>query len=151
MDKNVWKNQIWLLEMPYPKGIKKNIYFLIICSFLLLVLIFFYHYPVYDTFYGTVNESKKSIVTVMVPFSKIEDFENAIVKNKEIKLISIESNPEFISGEKMIKAEINVSMSQKLLVEDNIVIIRVKTKDMSIWKEFSQKWKGGLKSETSRS
>lgn len=150
MDKNAWKNQVWVLETLYPNGIKKNIIFLIVCSILLLVLIFCYRYPIYDTFYGMVQEDNKNIVTVMIPFSKIEEFENAIVENKDIELKKIEVNPELISGEKIIKAEIIVSMSKKLLVEDNVVAIRVKIKDMSIWKEFSRKWKGGLKNETSR-
>jgi hypothetical protein len=147
MNKSVWKDQNWILETQYPKGIKKSISVLIICSILLLSLIFCYHYPVYETFYGMVNENNKNIVTIMVPFSKIGEFEKAIVKNKDMKLISVESNPEFISGNQMIKAEIRVSISQKLLVENNIVVIRVKIKDMSIWKEFSQKWKKGMKNE----
>ena len=147
MNKSVWKDQNWILETQYPKGIKKSVSVLIIYSILLLSLICCYHYPVYETFYGMVNENNKNIVTMMVPFSKIEEFENAIVKNKDMKLISVEPNPEFISGNQMIKAEIKVSISQKLLVENNIVIIRVKIKDMSIWKEFSQKWKKGMKNE----
>ncbi len=147
MDKNVWKNQFWILEVPYPKGIKRCICFLTVCSILLLLLIFCYHYPIYETFYGTINEDNKNVVTVMVPFLKIEEFESAIIRNRDVQLVSVDSTPEFISGEHVIKAEVIVSISKKLLVENNIVVIRVKTKNMSIWKEFSQKWKKGMKNE----
>lgn len=150
MNKNVWKNQVWIMEQPYPEGIKPRVYLLVILSTLLLVLIFCYHYPVYETFYGMIQESKKNIVTVMVPFSKMKEFEHAIVKNKDMKLVSVDSEPQVISGEKVMKAEVTVSISKKLLVENNIVTIRVKTKDMSIWKEVSQKWKKGMKNETNR-
>lgn len=150
MNKNVWKNQVWIMEQPYPEGIKPRVYLLVILSTLLLVLIFWYHYPVYETFYGMIQESKKNIVTVMVPFSKMKEFEHAIVKNKDMKLVSVDSESQVISGEKVMKAEVTVSISKKLLVENNIVTIRVKTKDMSIWKEVSQKWKKGMKNETNR-
>ncbi len=138
------------MEQPYPEGIKPRVYLLVILSTLLLVLIFWYHYPVYETFYGMIQESKKNIVTVMVPFSKMKEFEHAIVKNKDMKLVSVDSESQVISGEKVMKAEVTVSISKKLLVENNIVTIRVKTKDMSIWKEVSQKWKKGMKNETNR-
>ena len=80
---------------------------------------------------------------------KIEEFESAIIRNRDVQLVSVDSTPELISGEHVIKAEVIVSISKKLLVENNIVVIRVKTKNMSIWKEFSQKWKKGMKNEAS--
>lgn len=150
MDKKTWKNQTWILEQCYPKGMKRGVYFLLICSISLLVLIFCYHYPIYETFYGIVEETGKDVVAVMIPFSKLEEFESAIQKNKNVELISVDSEPQFLSGEKVMSALVKVSISKKLLVENNVVTIRVKIKDMSIWKEFSKKWKGGLKSETNR-
>ncbi|MCI9233707.1 MAG: hypothetical protein HFH08_03810 [Bacilli bacterium] len=150
MNKNEWRNQIWILEMLYPRDIKKNVCFFIVCSIILLAIIFCYQYPIYQTFYGMVCQDKQNVIKVMVPFSKIDEFESAVIRNKDMKLVSVDNEPEFISGEKVINAEVIVSISQKLLVENNIVVLRVKTKDMSIWKEFSQKWKKGVKNEASR-
>lgn len=149
MDKKTWKNQTWILEQRYPAGVKRSASFLLVCSVLLLVLIFCYHYPIYETYYGMVTEDNNDVVSVIIPFSKLEEFSNAIVKNESMKLIKVDSKPQFQSGEKVINALVKVSISKKLLVENNIVTLRVKIKNMSIWKEFSKKWKGEIKNETS--
>ena len=87
---------------------------------------------------------------MFVPFEQIEDFQSAIENNKDMKLTKVNTEIQVVSGERVIQAEIIVSMSKKLLVENNIVVIRVKTKNMSIWKELSQKWKRGINNEQNR-
>ena len=150
MDRKIWNNQLWILNLTYPKGTMMYFGLLLFFSTILLAIIFFYHYPVYQTFYGTIHENNDNSVTVFVPFEQIEDFQSAIENNKDMKLTKVNTEIQVVSGERVIQAEIIVSMSKKLLVENNIVVIRVKTKNMSIWKELSQKWKRGINNEQNR-
>lgn len=148
MDKQIWNHQLWVIHSSYPKGTIKCLSLLSFLSTLLLTLLFCYHYPVYRTFYGLVNEKGKNVVTVAVPLTQIEEFEYGVLNDKHMEIQKIDSEIQYVSGKPVVNVEIIVSIDQKLLVENNIVVIRVKIKNMSIWKEISQKWKRGMKNET---
>lgn len=143
MEEKIWNDQYWIMYNLYPKGSKLWIWMIGICICILIVL-FRYSYPVYQTFYGIVEEDQNPLVQVMVPISQIEEFYQAIEQNDSIELKNVQ-NSQMIANEQTLLVQAIVSISDKLLVKNNIIPIRVIIKKVNLWEEFSAKWKKGMK------
>ena len=137
----------WIVNRKYPKGTTWLFVLIILSMLLLLFSTICIHYPTYQTFYGVVEETEKPVLKIVLSKEQLEPFQQAIVKNK-IKLKKI--NTEQITSENIIYAYVVMSISKKLLVKNNIVPIRLKIKNVSLWEELNQKWKEGIKNETDR-
>ncbi len=137
----------WTTNTNYPKGIKGSLILIFILTILLLFSTIYIHYPIYQTFYGIVEKSENATIKIALTKEQLEPFEQALLKNN-IKLQKIDT--ELIAGENIIYAYVVMSISKKLLVENNIIPIRLKIKNVNLWKELSQKWKEGIKDETNR-
>lgn len=147
MELELWNNQYWMRKTPLPRGTKLYLLFVFISSLLLTFIIFFVQYPIYQTFYGIVKKNGNNIVEVMVPVEQLEQFESAVIQNKKISLKQVSQGIQFVMNQNVVVVDLEISISKKLLVQNNIIPIRLKIKNMSLWKEFSQKWKKGMKNE----
>ena len=145
MNEKYWKNKTWILDTKYPPRTKLYIGFIVLLCIILIGIIFIYHYPIYKTFYGYVEENGKYSVKVIVPMNEIEDFERALKENKKIDLLKVENEIDIVSGQHVVYASVYVAIDEKLLVKNNIVPIKLKVKEFSLWQEFSKKWKEGMK------
>lgn len=144
MELKLWNHKLWIFNPKYPKGTK---YYFILLTMLLIfsgIMIFGFRYPVYRTFYGIVMEDGKKLVRITVSIQELENFQEA-VKKENIELKSIDYELELGAGENIIYAYAIVSVSKKLLIKNNIIPIRLKVRNESIWEELNKKWKKGMK------
>lgn len=144
MEFKIWNHKLWIFNPTYPNGAKYYFILLTILLILSITIIFGFRYPVYQTFYGIIMENGKKLVRITVPIHELENFEEAIQK-ENIELKSIDYELQLGTSENIIYAYAIVSVSKKLLVKNNIIPIRLKVRNESIWDELSKKWKKGMK------
>lgn len=147
MNREFWNNQNWVWEQKYPKGTKMYFVFLMILSVFLVSIIFCYHYSVDHIFYGVVRDLNQNSIQMIVPVDELERFQNIVKENHEIELQQVQPNIELIAGKHVVLIDVIVPISEKLLVENNVIPIRLKEKKVTLFEELYQKWKRGMKNE----
>lgn len=145
MNKYDWNHKTWILNEKYPKKTQLYVIMILLSCIILFGIIFVYRYPIYQTFYGYVEENGNSKIKIVVPIDELENFEESLKKNEEIELLNVTNEMDIISGKNIVYASTLVAIDEKLLVKNNIVPIKLKVKEVNLWQEFSQKWKGLMK------
>lgn len=138
-----WKTPLWIEQPSYPKGMQKNIIFLLLIFLGVLLIIFCFPYTVYQTYYGIVEE--ESMVKIPVLLEQMEEFQYAVKEDNRIHLVSVEPEVQIEANQNFVFVHITISMSKKQFVKNNIIPIKLKIKRVSFWEELYQKWTKGMK------
>lgn len=147
MNREFWNHQNWVWEQKYPKGYKSYFVILMIWLVFLISIIFCYHYSVDHIFYGVVKDVNQNTIEMIVPVDELEQFQSIVKENRTIELKQVQPNIELIAGKHVMLVDVIVPISEKLLVENNVIPIRLKEKKVTLFEELYQKWKRGMKNE----
>ena len=85
------------------------------------------------------------IIKVPVSILDIEDFEKAIIEDKQKKLVKIDSNIGLEGNKSFIFVYVEVNVSNGLLLKNNIIPIKLKMKEVNLFEELYQKFVKGMK------
>lgn len=145
MHSDTWKNQMWIHSPTYPKGTKLSSTIFVICFIIIIFLIVVPKYPIYQDYYGIIENDNVPIIKVPVSILDIEDFEKAIIEDKQKKLVKIDSNIEVEGNRSFIFVYIEVNVTNGLLLKNNIIPIKLKMKEVNLFEELYQKFVKGMK------